>query len=544
MKTLNTYNWWHSKSTNEGVKSSEFKLGKVPNFGPKDLSHSKKCNRYLNWQSKRIVNLISKGEIEKAVWVTLCLLKNSLSYQLALFNKVRPWWYWKLSKDESLEQFRKARRRLNTFDLNFTLRRFYVIKNKEDPHRNGMKFTETVRLMEGEKLRPIGSPDTHTSMVTKCFNDLIMLLFEGERSEMQHAYRPSHGVHTVIMRIIRRYLENENQTVIEYDFRSYFNTVSLTWIYMKLYEKSVNLGNLICTLIIRTEYIFKDLVRERELRPFGEIPWRKRFKPLIIREGLPQGLSISPLLATLAQENIPPHEGNSAYADDGIFISEDTEDFYTYMESLLSYGVTIAPEKTRVIDKMKEIKFCGFFINFGKKYVRVKETKVEFRDPFMENFLKQASGHYGKKPSMIGWDINEGSMLREVRIDRKNIGWKRILKILIGEAMGKNRDPIKYKYGFGFYNILESSSECCNLLLGTHRGKVSKLKRSIIIPTYDDEKISDLDKWCYKEWYYRNEYIEPYNIMRDDNEYIVDMERKYFWAKVKRGKVSNWSDIL
>lgn len=41
---------------------------------------------------------------------------------------------------------------------------------------------------------------------------------------------------------------------------------------------------------------------------------------IIMREGLPQGLGISPLLATLAIEMFEPPKGLIMYADDGIFV--------------------------------------------------------------------------------------------------------------------------------------------------------------------------------------------------------------------------------
>jgi len=42
--------------------------------------------------------------------------------------------------------------------------------------------------------------------------------------------------------------------------------------------------------------------------------------PHIIRRGLPQGLSLSPLLATMVLELFKPPKGLFLYADDGLFI--------------------------------------------------------------------------------------------------------------------------------------------------------------------------------------------------------------------------------
>lgn len=90
---------------------------------------------------------------------------------------------------------------------------------------------------------------------------------------------------------------------------------------------------------------------------------------------------MSPLLSTLAQEFMPPHEGNFAYADDGLFLHEDNEEFYFYIESLGGYGASLAIDKTKPVDDDHEVKFCGVHIHFGEEYVRYEDSKVKFDDP-------------------------------------------------------------------------------------------------------------------------------------------------------------------
>jgi len=165
-----------------------------------------------------------------------------------------------------------------------------------------------------------------------------------------------------------------------------------------LEEKSKILSNLIPGMILKTYYRFDDLEKEEELSLIGLGKHRKKFLPLVFRSGLPQGLSMSPLLTTLAQEFMPPHEGNFAYADDGIFMSEENEEFYFYMESLGGYGVSIAEDKTKAIDDDHEVKFCGVYIHFGEEYVRYEDSKIKFDDPGLLQWLTKVSSHYGKKP--------------------------------------------------------------------------------------------------------------------------------------------------
>jgi hypothetical protein len=49
-------------------------------------------------------------------------------------------------------------------------------------------------------------------------------------------------------------------------------------------------------------------------------------KDIIVREGLPQGLSISPLLATLALESTKTPRNLLMYADDGLIFGNSDED--------------------------------------------------------------------------------------------------------------------------------------------------------------------------------------------------------------------------
>lgn len=63
------------------------------------------------------------------------------------------------------------------------------------------------------------------------------------------------------------------------------------------------------------------LPEEAEMRLVGQKFWNP--KPKLVRKGLPQGLSISPILATMVLDSLPPMEGLVMYADDGVILSEN-----------------------------------------------------------------------------------------------------------------------------------------------------------------------------------------------------------------------------
>jgi len=71
-------------------------------------------------------------------------------------------------------------------------------------------------------------------------------------------------------------------------------------------------------------------------------------KPIMRRTGLPQGLSISPILATLALELLNPPKGLVMYADDGLVMGQTKErdDIINWLEKLRTMGIEIEPKKS------------------------------------------------------------------------------------------------------------------------------------------------------------------------------------------------------
>jgi len=117
--------------------------------------------------------------------------------------------------------------KLRSYDMKLYLHRFYVIKNKINNDRNGKKYEKGMQLQSGEKLRPIGSPDLPSAVISKAFTDCTTFIYESDRPNTQHGYRPEKGVSTVLSEIIKHYLKNKEAAIVEYDFKSYFNSISL-----------------------------------------------------------------------------------------------------------------------------------------------------------------------------------------------------------------------------------------------------------------------------------------------------------------------------
>jgi len=150
-----------------------------------------------------------------------------------------------------------------------------------------------------------------------------------------------------------------------------------------LRTKSEILANLIPYIILKITYIFDDLCKESELKLYGYKTHLNKKRPMIVRDGLPQGLSLSPLIATLAQERVPHNVNNFAYADDGIFFGS-VDEFIEFMKSLSGYGAQLEMSKTKLINKGQVTRFCGVDIEFEKELLTYGNSSMGFQDPKLE----------------------------------------------------------------------------------------------------------------------------------------------------------------
>jgi len=87
---------------------------------------------------------------------------------------------------------------------------------------------------------------------------------------------------------------------------------------------------------------------------------------MIYRSGLPQGLPLSPLAATISLENVIDTNGLVLYADDGILIGGE-EEFKRFVRKSIEVGAEIAVEKTKIVKD--EFKFLGLVINIKEEMI-------------------------------------------------------------------------------------------------------------------------------------------------------------------------------
>jgi hypothetical protein len=150
--------------------------------------------------------------------------------------------------------------------------------------------------------------------------DLIYVLFWDKFSRHQHGYRRNKGTYSALYGVIHALRKNKDALVYEFDFKSFFNMVRPSWVYRILLARGQILAEVIIRMLMQVEYKYKVLFEEEELKVTYKVEHEGKLLPRIVRKGLPQGLSLSPLLATLVLELFKPPKGLFMYADDGLFI--------------------------------------------------------------------------------------------------------------------------------------------------------------------------------------------------------------------------------
>jgi hypothetical protein len=398
-------------------------------------------NRYLQHQASRIQAALSEGKVEKAVLIWLCLIKTSRAYQTLCYVKCRKQWYIKHDASKVRQELIQVMNKCRKFDLTMDLKRFYIQKP------NG-------------KYRPIGSPTIASKVIAKMLTDMWVTISEPHRSRMQHAYRPNKGTWSAIMDVIAKIDQmKEGDEIYEFDLKGFFNSVNRHNIHEAGLRYSKLLANCIRNIVDFTRYTFGELLQESELIKVDYKHWKAKNKQAIYRSGMPQGLPLSPLAATIALENVIEMPELTLYADDGILVGGKNK-FQEFVRKSIEVGAEIAPEKTKIVKD--NFKFLGVIIDIKNRRVVTDESWISWDDKGLENWLRKHSSMYSKVPEQWDWEVDGGSFIKKHEVFLGDIGlWKWVMV----KVLGKEFKGLKYTGSGGIYYVQSSSSECSEDLL-------------------------------------------------------------------------------
>jgi RNA-directed DNA polymerase len=233
------------------------------------------------------------------------------------------------------------------------------------------------------KQRPLGIPAVRDRIVQGALRNVLEPIFERRFLDTSFGFRPGRGCKGALRRV-DDLLHRGFRWVVDADIQSYFDTIPHAPL-MREVEKEVGDGSVLELI----EGYLKQSVMEGV----------KEYSP---EEGTPQGAVISPLLANIYLHPVDVVMRDAGfeivrYADDLVVLCETEERARTALlllhEEITARGLTLHPEKTRIVDVDQPggFDFLGYHFEQGRKTPRDKSRK-KLKDT-VRSLTPRVSGH-------------------------------------------------------------------------------------------------------------------------------------------------------
>ena len=225
---------------------------------------------------------------------------------------------------------------------------------------------------EGTKeYRPLGIPTVKDRVVQTALKHVLEPIWEARFHPRSFGFRPGRGCKDAL-RQVDRLLHEGCVWVVDADIQAYFDSIDKDQL-MKDVKEVIADG---AVLRLIAQYLHQGVLEEGT-------QWTPK-------TGTPQGAVISPLLANIYLH--PVDEALSAagyehvrYADDLVILCRSREEAEAALrllaEQLAARGLTLHPEKTRIVDAREPggFDFLGYHFERGKRWPR-KKAIIRWRE--------------------------------------------------------------------------------------------------------------------------------------------------------------------
>jgi len=219
--------------------------------------------------------------------------------------------------------------------------------------------------------RPLGIPTVGDRVVQKALLATIEPIFEREFAEQSYGFRPGRGC-KVALRRVEHLLKQGYTWVVDADLQKFFDTI-LHEVLMELVAERIADGRVLKLI-------------ERYLQQ-GVLENMREWQP---ETGTPQGAVISPLLSNIYLNPLDHLLAASGiemvrYADDFVLLCRSKDEAQRALALVqqwtMTVGLTLHPEKTRIVDATKGggFDFLGYHFERGYKWPRQTSLK-KFKD--------------------------------------------------------------------------------------------------------------------------------------------------------------------
>ncbi len=200
-----------------------------------------------------------------------------------------------------------------------------------------------------DKMRPLGIPAIEDKLVQSALTRVLEQIYEQDFLDISYGFRPGRRCHDALKELDRIIMRQKVSYVVDADIRGFFDHVHHDWMMKFLGHRITD-----TPLLQLIERFLKAGIME-------DGQWRAT------EEGVPQGGSISPMLANvylhyaldqwferIVKKNCRGEAFMARYADDFVVCfqyQDEAERFYQELqERLAKFELTVATEKTRIIE--------------------------------------------------------------------------------------------------------------------------------------------------------------------------------------------------
>jgi len=231
--------------------------------------------------------------------------------------------------------------------------------------------------------RPLGIPTVRDRIVQSALRHVLEPIWEAKFADQSYGFRPGRSCKDALRRV-DELLHAGYSWVVDADIRSYYDSIDHGRMMAEV-AKEVSDGKVLGLV----EALLQQPVMEEASK------WTPE-------EGIPQGSTVGPLLA-----NVYLHPVDEAmvragqelirYADDQVILCkterEAQEALVRLREELTGRGLTLHPEKTRVVDMSQPggFDFLGYHFECGQKRPRSKSL-MKLKDN-VRGLTKRNNGH-------------------------------------------------------------------------------------------------------------------------------------------------------
>jgi RNA-directed DNA polymerase len=346
-------------------------------------------------------------------------------------------------------------------------RRETEVAKLSDQLRMGTYQPQSVRRVHIPKpgtkeTRPLGIPTVRDRVVQAAVVKAIEPIFERDFAEQSYGFRPGRGCKDALRRV-DQLLKSGYTFVVDADLKSYFDTIPHDRLMNRLRTK-IRDGRLLALI----ESFLKT----------GILDGMQEWKPTA---GAPQGAVLSPLLSNIyldPLDHLLAEQGFEMmrYADDFVILCRTAEEAERALAIVQQWtndnGLTLHPEKTRVVDSITEgFEFLGYRFVKHRRYPR-KKSLAKFKDAIRAKTSRTS----GQSLAFIIADVNRTlrgwfeyfkhssapsftPLDKWVRMRLRSILRKRRDIRGVGRGLSNFRWPNKYFAERGLFNLVAAHAQ-------------------------------------------------------------------------------------